>query len=59
MRDAIGLLDRCLELEPQSKFVLRALTVKLLRMTAMSKEPVRDLYQKLQRQQETTHKYLA
>ena len=41
------------------RFVIRFVTVKLLKMTAMSKEHVRDLYQRLQLQEKITHKYLA
>ena len=40
-------------------FVIVFVTVKLLKMTAMSKEHVRDLYQRLQLPEKITHKYLA
>jgi hypothetical protein len=34
-------------------------TVKALKMTAMSKEAERSLYQRMQVQEKTTHEYLA
>ena len=40
-------------------FVILFVTVKLLKMTAMSKTHVRDLYQRLQLQEKITHKHLA
>lgn len=48
MRHASGLLYGSLELEPSPMFVIEVVTVRLLEMTAMSKEAERDLYQKAQ-----------
>jgi hypothetical protein len=38
---------------------MQVVTVKLLKMTAMSKDAGRDLYQRVQLHENITHKYLA
>jgi hypothetical protein len=45
MRHASGLLYGSLELEPPPMFVIAVVTVRLLEMTALSKEAERDPYQ--------------